>query len=193
MPRPLLFLVGGSACRRGARHPAARRFTLGEQDAPGRWSSQFRPAAHWTKRTLLNSHIALVRERLGSVPMPFRSWMVRPSARGLSAHRVLPRARARQGVVTGRVAGQSKARRLGAARARPAPPEGRCCRGARRSRNSVTRYARRLGARVKRICCAIRRRAGLLLGNGSAFPALVLAPSFVLDYVAAHRLRICWR
>jgi predicted metal-dependent hydrolase len=176
------------------RHPGARRFTL-------RVSKTRRAVVVTVPRRcrideagrFLNSHIDWVRERLGSVPeaVPFIDGAIIP-LRGrphVIRHAVPGRGRPVVAIEGGAVprlvvSGRSEhaARRLKDWLLAEARADLDAC---------VTRHARALGVRVRRICLRDQttRWGSCSAGGVLSFSwRLVLAPPFVLDYVAAHEV-----
>ncbi len=177
------------------RHPGARRFTLRVSKTRRAVVVTVPPRCRMDEAgRFLNSHIDWVRERLGSVPeaVPFVDGAIVP-LRGCQ-HTVRHVAPERGRAVVTIEAGTGKPRLVVSGR-----PE----HAARRLKDwllaearadldlCVAQHAKTLGARVKRICLRDQTtRWGSCSANGvlSFSWRLVLAPPFVLDYVAAHEV-----
>lgn len=177
------------------RHPTARRFTLRV--------SKTRRAVVVTMPmrsrvddagSFLNNHLDWVRERLGSVPegVPFAHGSIVP-LRG-QPHRIVVAAAQRGAPVVRVDTSTNSLRLLVAGRNEHVPrrlkdwllAEAKADLDAR-----VQFHCKALGVRVRRICLRDQQsRWGSCSASGvlSFSWRLILAPSFVLDYVAAHEV-----
>lgn len=177
------------------RHHAARRFTLRVSKTRRAVVVTVPPRARMDDAgSFLNKHIDWVRERLGNVPesVPFASGSLIP-LRG-RAHRVtlVPAERGRPIVSVDE--GASVMRLLVSGRPEHVPrrlkdwllEQAKSDLDAR-----VTFHAKALGVRARRICLRDQQtRWGSCSANGvlSFSWRLILAPPYILDYVAAHEV-----
>lgn len=177
------------------RHHAARRFTLRVSKTRRAVVVTVPPRARMDDAgTFLNKHIDWVRERLGNVPesVPFAPGAVVPlrgrphriaaiqAERGQPVVTVDEAAGAARLLVAGRVEHVPRRLKDWLLEQAKADLDGR-----------VSFHAKAMGVRVRRICLRDQQtRWGSCSASGvlSFSWRLVLAPPFILDYVAAHEV-----
>ncbi len=177
------------------RHHAARRFTLRVSKTRRAVVVTMPTRARVDEAgTFLNKHIDWVRERLGNVPdgVPFAPGALIP-VRG-KPHRITPVPVVRGAPVVVQDGSGAMPRLLVAGRVEHVPRRLRdwLLEEAKRDLDErVTFHAKVLGVRARRICLRDQQtRWGSCSATGvlSFSWRLILAPSFVLDYVAAHEV-----